>query len=512
VPQIWVRSDLASTGGIADLVRRVRRIRDKRLEIVSEDLAWHQQVIRLHLLGALAPCRQKALRDKQGREEPLGWLPLATRQAPEFVAGSCMALATLARMRATAEALCRSRRRPAARPWLRRPASLLYVRSDLWRGLKAGGSVGHIAGMAKAFHRAGLEVSFLAADPPAGIDREAMPVHLVPPPPLLRISRSAARFEHSFRLARHGGEAFGADPPGLIYHRFDEGSVAGILLSRALGVPLILEYNGSGVWIAEHWDRPLPHRRTFVAIERANLRQAHLIVTVSKVLREELLAKGVESHRILVCPNGVDADRFHPGRDGAPVRHRLGLEGRTVVGFLGTFGPWHGATTLARAARTVLEEHPSAAFLFLGDGPERAQAQEILQREPGRSRCLFPGLVPQEEAADYLAACDLLVSPHVPNPDGSRFFGSPTKLFEYMAMGKGIVASRLEQIGEVLQDGESALLVPPGDAASLATALGRLFRDPALSARLGAAARAAAVGRHTWDKNARDILDLARFL
>jgi glycosyltransferase involved in cell wall biosynthesis len=120
--------------------------------------------------------------------------------------------------------------------------------------------------------------------------------------------------------------------------------------------------------------------------------------------------------------------------------------------------------------------------------------------------------VPQEEAADYLAACDLLVSPHVPNPDGSRFFGSPTKLFEYMAMGKGIVASRLEQIGEVLQDGESALLVPPGDAASLATAIGRLFRDPALSARLGAAAREAAVERHTWDKNARDILDLARFL
>jgi glycosyltransferase involved in cell wall biosynthesis/SAM-dependent methyltransferase len=510
--EIWTRADLAASRGALDLFRKIRRIPERRLEILSEDLRWHQQVIRLHLLGALAPCREKVLRDKEGREEPLGWIPLLTRQAPELVAASCQALLSLGRMHLTAHALSHAPRKKPARAWRRRRASLLYLRSDLWRGLKAGGSVGHIAGMAKAFGREGIEVSFLAADPPAGVDPEVTPVHLVPPPPLLRTSRNIARFDHSFRLARHGKETFRSDPPGLIYHRFDEGSLSGVLLSRKLGVPLVLEYNGSGIWIAQHWDRPLPHRRTFAAIERANLRQAHLIVTVSRVLREELLAQGVERDRILVCSNGVDAEVFHPWRDGAPARRRWGLEGRRVVGFLGTFGPWHGAKVLARAARTVLRDHANAAFLFIGEGQERREAQEILHGGGFEDRCRFTGLVPQEEAVDHLAACDLLVSPHVPNPDGSRFFGSPTKLFEYMAMGKGIVASDLEQIGEVLEDGVSALLVRPGDDGELAAGIGRLLADPDLAARLGAAARKAAVERHTWEKNARDILDLVRFL
>ena len=510
--RVWTREDLASAGSVWKLLRKVRGIREDRLEILSENLLWHEQAIRLYLLGALAPCRSKVLRDRQGREEVLGWPALLLAQGPSFLSGAVEAIFAVWRMRTAAAVLERARPHRPRRSWLRRPSTVLYLRSDLWRGLKAGGSVGHVAGMAKAFRHEGQRVSFLAADLPAGIDREAMPVHLVPPPPLIRVSRSAARFEHSFRLARAGCELFGEDPPGLIYHRFDEGSLGGVLLARALGVPLIVEYNGCGIWIADHWDRPLPHRGIFGAIERANLRHAHLIVAVSNVLRDELLEKGVEPHRILVCPNGVDPDVFCPERDGAAVRGRLDLEGKKVVGFIGTFGPWHGAEVLAHSACEVLRGHPTAAFLFVGDGPERIRVQEILRRGGVEDRCRFSGLVPQDEAPDYLAACDLFVSPHVPNPDGSRFFGSPTKLFEYMAMGRGIVASDLEQIGEVLKDGETALLVPPGDPAALAAAVGTLLRDPALAGRLGEAARRQAVQEHTWERNARDILDLVRFL
>jgi len=120
--------------------------------------------------------------------------------------------------------------------------------------------------------------------------------------------------------------------------------------------------------------------------------------------------------------------------------------------------------------------------------------------------------VPQEEAPDYLAACDLFASPHLPNPDGTRFFGSPTKLFEYMAMGKGIVASDLEQIGEVLETERTALLVPPADPAALGAALSRLISDSALRERLGSEGRRAAIARHTWERNAATILEQVRFL
>jgi len=120
---------------------------------------------------------------------------------------------------------------------------------------------------------------------------------------------------------------------------------------------------------------------------------------------------------------------------------------------------------------------------------------------------VFTGLVPQEDGAKYLAACDVLVSPHVPNPDGTPFFGSPTKLFEYMAMGKGIVASRLDQIGEVLEDMTTALLVPPGDVAALANGIARLAGDPALRDRLGAAARRTVLERYTWREHTRRTID-----
>jgi glycosyltransferase involved in cell wall biosynthesis len=91
--------------------------------------------------------------------------------------------------------------------------------------------------------------------------------------------------------------------------------------------------------------------------------------------------------------------------------------------------------------------------------------------------------------------------------DGSQFFGSPTKLFEYMAMGKGIVASRLGQIGDVLVDEETALLVEPGDAGELAAAIVRFAQSQEMRQRFGANARQAAIEKHTWRHNAQRVLD-----
>ena len=123
---------------------------------------------------------------------------------------------------------------------------------------------------------------------------------------------------------------------------------------------------------------------------------------------------------------------------------------------------------------------------------------------------MFTGLVPQQEGPEHLAAMDILIAPHVPNADGTRFFGSPTKLFEYMAMGRAIVASRLEQLGEILEDGRTALLVPPADEASLAQAMTRLCDDTGLRGRLGDAARRRAMERHTWGAHAGALIDRLR--
>jgi glycosyltransferase involved in cell wall biosynthesis len=149
---------------------------------------------------------------------------------------------------------------------------------------------------------------------------------------------------------------------------------------------------------------------------------------------------------------------------------------------------------------------PEAHFLFVGDGSGMPRVREILADERMEDRATFTGLVPHDVAPSYLAACDILASPHVGNPDGTPFFGSPTKLFEYMAMGKGIVASDLDQIGEVLTHRRTAWMVKPGDPEDLAEGIVRLGKDATLRRALGDAARAEAVARYTWTAHVERIL------
>jgi glycosyltransferase involved in cell wall biosynthesis len=142
----------------------------------------------------------------------------------------------------------------------------------------------------------------------------------------------------------------------------------------------------------------------------------------------------------------------------------------------------------------------------MGDGLLHAEMRSALAEYEKSGEVIFTGPLLRHQVAEYLDACDVLVSPHVPMPDGSRFFGSPTKLFEYMAMGKGIVASRLEQLAEVLEHDRTALLVTPGDVDELAEAILDLAVNPEKRGALGAAARRAAVERHSWSRNVSSAL------
>src|SRR5689334_6503366 len=146
-------------------------------------------------------------------------------------------------------------------------------------------------------------------------------------------------------------------------------------------------------------------------------------------------------------------------------------------------------------------------FLLVGSGSLHTEVEKLLESDVSAGRVIFTGAVGHERVPRLLDACDILVAPHVPLADGSEFFGSPTKIFEYMAMGKGIVASRLGQIGEVLVDGETALLVQPGDVGELKNAIGRLVEKSELRRALGARAREVAEREHTWAHNARRVLD-----
>ena len=228
---------------------------------------------------------------------------------------------------------------------------------------------------------------------------------------------------------------------------------------------------------------------------------------VSEVERRNLEARGVAADKIVLNSNAVDVHAFRPGVGGAEVRHRLKLTDSDVVaGFVGTFGPWHGVLELAHAIKSLPENLP-VRFLFVGSGSLHGEVERLLAAERERGKVIFTGTVAHEQVPALLDACDILVAPHVPLADGSDFFGSPTKIFEYMAMGKAIVASRLGQIGDVLADQETALVVEPGNTDQIADAIVRLVDSSGLRARLGQNAREVAVKNHTWTHNARRVLE-----
>jgi glycosyltransferase involved in cell wall biosynthesis len=225
------------------------------------------------------------------------------------------------------------------------------------------------------------------------------------------------------------------------------------------------------------------------------------------VERRNLELRGVPAEKIIVNPNGVDVERFRPGVGGVDARRELGFrDDEVVAGFVGTFGPWHGVEKLAAAIKAIPPVSP-VRFLLVGSGSLHAEVAKQLEAETAAGRVIFTGAVRHDRVPQLLDACDILVAPHVPLADGSEFFGSPTKVFEYMAMGKGIVASRLGQIGEVLVDGETALLVEPGNVQELTRAIVRLVESKELRERLGARAREVAEREHTWTHNAQRVLE-----
>ena len=476
--------------------------------VLTPDLTYLGRPVAFGLLArwcARGPCY---IEDDHGRRQPLTFGQLA-RWGGQVLKEPFARRAFVRRVEQNVEAEERSlvlRRR--CRIDLTLPCA--YFRTDLAYSVKAGGSVGHIAGVLNSLHAFGHRPVFITTDRVPTVAEE-IETHLVPRSGEFWHYRELPAMVMHDAFVAFAERTLRARPLSFLYQRYSAHNFAGVVLARRLQSPLVIEYNGPESWVGRHWGHELRYAALADRIEILNMRAADLVVVVSDVNREDLVSRGISADRILVNPNGVDVERYHPAISGVCVRRRLGLQGMRVVGFIGTFGPWHGAEVLAHAFARLLTSQPefkkNTRLLMIGDGARAASARQILESAGHADATVWTGLVPQADGPEYLAACDVLVSPHVLNPDGSRFFGSPTKLFEYMAMGRGIVASDLEQIGEILTHDETAWLVPPGDIQQLTLAIERLLIDQHLRSRLGEAARDAAVTQWSWREHTRRIID-----
>ncbi len=393
---------------------------------------------------------------------------------------------------------------------LDRSGSPVYLRTDLTFGLSSGGSLGHIAGVLNHLDEFTGKPIFLSTDIIPTVKKDLETYIILPKKEFWDFKElPSIHFNESFEQA---AQKYLKDKKvSFIYQRYSINNYCGLKLARLYNVPFILEYNGSEIWIQRHWGRPLKYERVSERIELLNLRSADIAVVVSQAMKEELLTRGIDAEQILVNPNGVDPDRYSPNVDGSGIRHQYYLNGKNVIGFIGTFDKWHGAEILAEAFGQLLHSYPEyqerVKLFMIGDGVTMPLVKEKINKFAIKESCVLTGSVPQEKGPEYLAACDVLVASHKPNPDGTPFFGSPTKLFEYMAMGKGIVASDLDQIGEVLKHDDTAWLVKPGDAESLMLGLKVLIDDKPRREKLGKSARQEVVAKYTWREHTRKIIE-----
>jgi glycosyltransferase involved in cell wall biosynthesis len=496
------------------LVSRIAALRSRHADVlafVTERLAWQRRQDLFMLLGALAGARVVMILDRHGASRRETRSSILLRAPFKTVSEGVFGARTVARARSELQQLeAQVKSYPGTLPTEageHGQRRIVYLRSTPGPGTQAGGAASHIKGVTDALIELGTQVRFISNDDIAGLDDEAK-LSIIGPEPL---GGTRAVFEiHNNSIFTAGAVPLIVhDPPDFIYQRYARFGWAGVVASLRSGRPLFLEYNGSEVWVGRHWDH-VGMLDLLARYERLNLDAAVRIFVVSDVERLNLERAGVQANKIIVNPNGVDIDTFRPGIGGERVRDELGIaEAETLVGFVGSFGPWHGVLTLVEAIKEI-PASSGVRFLLVGSGSLLAQVKQLLSNEEQEGRVIFTGGVGHEQVPRLLDACDVLASPHIPLADDTEFFGSPTKIFEYMAMGKGIVASRLGQIGEVLSDGESALLVEPGNTRELTEAIVRLGQSPELREHLGENARRHAIERHTWKRNAQNVLDAYR--
>jgi len=338
-----------------------------------------------------------------------------------------------------------------------------------------------------AQQRAGLEVRGVTsvrhqASLPAGSHVEAVEQHdgltfhrtmePVSGPPGLREWRDIAA------LARATEATAAIWKPDILHaHSPALDGLAAIRAGRRLGLPVLYEIrafwedaavgNGTGSETsAKYW---LTRQ-----MENRVVAQADAVAVICEGLRDDLIARGFPADKIMVSPNGVDLELFGTPIPADPARaEALGLTGKTVLGFIGSFYPYEGLDDLIAAMPMLIARDPDIRLLLVGGGPAEAALRAQAEASPAAHAIHFVGRVPHSEVEHYYSLTDILVYPR----KAMRLTETvtPLKPLEAMAQGRLVAASNVGGHRELIADGVTGTLFAPDDPQAMADALAGLI-------------------------------------
>lgn len=382
---------------------------------------------------------------------------------------------------------------------------IVYVTAD--RGIPVFGEKGasiHIQEMIRAFGKLGHEVRVVAAR--RGHDDAAdMRVEEV------RASVAGTDRAEKERAAMAQANAIEARlmslwrewPFDMIYERYSLWSAAGCRAGCRLDVPVVTEVNAPLV-MEQAAFRSLVCADEAYAIEAEVLAGSDALVAVSRQMGRYLTGAGADPARVHVIGNAVDTAQFHSGV--TPARLASIPDDAFVVGFTGSLKMWHGVDTLLQSFSAFRESEPRAHLLICGDGPKRGWIDGFVAGAGLSDAVTMAGWVDHAALPGLIARMDVATAPY---PAAEDHYFSPLKLYEYLAMGRPVLASDIGQTAELLSGSEAAQLLPPGDVDALTDALHALCADPARRAAMSAAS-AAEGARHDWTRNAAQVVEIAQ--
>lgn len=296
----------------------------------------------------------------------------------------------------------------------------------------------------------------------------------------------------------------------IIHERFGLYSCGGVLASRFLDIPYVVEVNGPGIEEKEMFTEPIEgwQRKAALYCRKLCLINADKVIAVSNILKDFLIREcGVAGKKIVVAPNATDLSAFDSASKSSILELEKGTCAETAfcIGYVGTLQVWYGLETLINAMPFVLKEAPQARLIFVGDGQARPSLERKVKEDGLTKKVIFLGNKSHEEIPQVLKTLDVATAPYIDIPAG--FFNSPIKIFEYLAAGKAIVASDIGQISEIIENGRTGLLVRPGNPQQLANAIIKIARDPTLRKQLESAARLSGK-QYTWENYAKKLVDI----